>query len=137
MTLYHILGSFIAILLLGLMASKLFKLPLMTAQVITSHLTKYFPHFSVDKIEIDQSQRTALVKGKSSASFIAVKMLGDKISCKEFTLSDIDQPNYIGGKFRLTFHDLTYPDLTADFDQTQQQIISSWLSAPDSQRQES
>ncbi len=108
------LGSLVAIIILALLASKMFpNKGRLDADRVKRNLKRYAPEAKISDIMIDSTGKVAIAALKApDGSFGFARLLGDRVVCRLLTSADIRKVYKDHARITLVFNDFTQPEIT-------------------------
>jgi len=132
MILTELIPSFVAILLLSLLAYYLFpKKDILTPVSASNEFNRYAPQHAAEKAIISTDKKIALIKVQKTADTLGlITSLGDKLVCRTIELDTGLTITQSHNKFTLSYQDITFPSVTflaAEEDvKTVQELLTSF-----------
>jgi hypothetical protein len=106
----QLIGSLIAIVLLALVAGKLFPAPkAITPEQASDDYKRYAPDVGYEAPIMAKDGKAALIPAPDGNSLGLVTLLGDQPVCRTITAADRPMLSRINGTLKLTSHDFTHP----------------------------
>jgi|GEM_PF-1507724 len=109
------LGSLVAIIILALVAARMFPTSKqrLDADRVTRNLKRYAPDANIADIMIDSTGKVAITRlNAPKDSFGLARLLGDRVVCRLLTSADIRKVYKDHARITLVFNDFTQPEIT-------------------------
>lgn len=108
------LGSLVAIIILALLAAKMFpNTGRLDADRVMRNLKRYAPEADIGDIMVDATGKVAIAALNAPVgSFGLARLLGDRVVCRLLTSADIRKVYKDHARMTLVFNDFTQPEIT-------------------------
>lgn len=108
------LGSLVAIIILALLAAKMFpNKGRLDADRVARNLMRYAPAADISDIMVDATGKVAVAALNAPADSLGLaRLLGDRVVCRLLTSADIRKVYKDHARLTLVFNDFTQPEIT-------------------------